>query len=125
MGHHSLWTEKWGANQEADRDHWTKLNPALAIETDLLDKFEPSRTEYAFPSDQYIYMRWKEHFLVPNHKLTRIEGASFDGFYYIIMDRFTGALEGFYYHISSEKYQKLDLQPVEDNLRSFPSYAFQ
>jgi len=49
-------------------------------------------------------MRWKEYFLVPDHKVKAISGASFEGFYYICFNQITGAVSGIYYHSKSEKY---------------------
>ena len=50
-----------------------------------------------------IFMRWKEHFLVPDHRVRTITGASFEGFYYIAFDQVSGAIEGTYFHAKSEK----------------------
>mmetsp|Transcript_31990 Transcript_31990/g.66907 ORF Transcript_31990/g.66907 Transcript_31990/m.66907 type:complete len:86 (+) Transcript_31990:419-676(+) len=60
----------------------------------------------------HVFMRWKEHFLVPDHRITAIQGASFAGFYYICLDSRTGAILGFYYHQSSEMFQSLHMRHV-------------
>lgn len=92
-------------------------------------------------------MRWKEQFLVPDHHVSHINGASFAGFYYIylaldpMLDNeallSTGTrtptisedesemkqeaseipsrpiqLRGYYFHESSEPFQKLALYHV-------------
>ncbi|KAG9100198.1 hypothetical protein FS749_015979 [Ceratobasidium sp. UAMH 11750] len=31
----------------------------------------------------FVFMRWKERFLVPDHQVRGIRGASYDGFYYV------------------------------------------
>jgi len=49
-------------------------------------------------------MRWKEHFLVPDHTIKDINGASFAGFYYICFQKSAATIEGYYYHRSSEWY---------------------
>lgn len=49
-------------------------------------------------------MRWKEHFLVPDHTIKDISGASFAGFYYICFQKSKANIEGYYYHRSSEWY---------------------
>ncbi len=49
-------------------------------------------------------MRWKERFLVPDHKITQVTGASYSGFYYTYMDLSNGCIDGYYYHNNSEKY---------------------
>lgn len=45
----------------------------------------------------FIYMRWKEHFLVPDHRLRNVNGASFEGFYYICYQRSTNEIKGYYF----------------------------
>lgn len=47
-------------------------------------------------------MRWKEQFLVPDHKVRDINGASFAGFYYISLQKSSATIEGYYYHKNSE-----------------------
>ncbi|PRD29033.1 UNVERIFIED_CONTAM: Glucose-induced degradation protein 4-like protein [Trichonephila clavipes] len=44
----------------------------------------------------------KEHFLVPDHTIKDISGASFAGFYYICFQKSSSTIEGYYYHRSSE-----------------------
>lgn len=96
-------------------------------------------------------MRWKERFLVPDHRVNHINGASFAGFYYIYlaldptlevgtvsspdarnptiledeasMNQIgTGStarpiqLRGYYFHESSEPFQKLALYHVPARL---------
>lgn len=51
-----------------------------------------------------IFMRWKESFLVPDHRVREILGASFEGFYYICFNQVTGNVSGIYFHSKSEKY---------------------
>ena len=48
-------------------------------------------------------MRWKEYFLVPDHRVREILGASFEGFYYICFNQVAGTLSGIYFHAKSEK----------------------
>lgn len=69
-------------------------------------------------------MRWKEYFLVPDHRVTHITGASFEGFYYIMFNQFTGRVEGIYFHAKSEKYQKLDLRSEEGRGMDWRSCEF-
>ena len=61
-------------------------------------------------TDGYIFMRWKERFLVPDHRVTQVTGASYSGFYYTCLDVATGSIEGFYFHNNSEKFQRLLLE---------------
>lgn len=51
-----------------------------------------------------IFMRWKEYFLVPDHRVRTISGASFEGFYYICFNQIAGKVSGIYFHAKSEKY---------------------
>ncbi|CAA9996257.1 unnamed protein product [Nesidiocoris tenuis] len=53
-------------------------------------------------STDFVFMRWKEHFLVPDHTIRDISGASFAGFYYICFQKSRATIEGYYYHRSSE-----------------------
>ena len=48
-------------------------------------------------------MRWKENFLVPDHRVREITGASFEGFYYICFNQVAGTISGIYFHAKSEK----------------------
>lgn len=50
-----------------------------------------------------IFMRWKEWFLVPNHRVRSIPGASFEGFYYICFSQAEGKINGIYFHARSER----------------------
>lgn len=47
-------------------------------------------------------MRWKEKYIVSDHKVKDINGASFSGFYYILFTKHKSSIEGFYYHKQSE-----------------------
>lgn len=67
-------------------------------------------------------MRWKEYFLVPDHRVKQITGASFEGFYYICFNQVTGSVSGIYFHAKSEKFQKLELKHVQD--RCFGAVEF-
>jgi hypothetical protein len=58
------------------------------------------------------FMRWKELFLVPDHKVRVINGASFAGFYYCCYDATSCTLHGYYFHTGSELFQSLQLKPV-------------
>ncbi|KAM6186673.1 glucose-induced degradation protein 4 homolog isoform 2-T2 [Rhynchocyon petersi] len=70
----------------------------------------------------YVFMRWKEQFLVPDHTIKDISGASFAGFYYICFQKSAASIEGYYYHRSSEWYQSLNLTHVPEY--SAPIYEF-
>ncbi|KAI4455905.1 hypothetical protein MML48_8g00001578 [Holotrichia oblita] len=96
---HPFLTRKWEADQDVDKKHWGRFAPfaqyAKQFSTDYFDYNTIKDTDY-------VFMRWKEHFLVPNHKITDISGASFAGFYYIMFQKSKGTIEGYYYHRTSE-----------------------
>ena len=91
--------------------------------------------------DQYIYMRWKEEFLLPDSRIKQITGASFEGFYYIVLNiggysnnsndlskkyngLMPGGISGLYYHKSSEKFQSLSLRHVDNHVVDSGTFDF-
>ncbi|KAK8166730.1 vacuolar import and degradation protein [Phyllosticta citrichinensis] len=103
---------EWGSNEKVDMQHWGRF-PAwrpLAKQAKRADF-----TYKNFAQREYLFMRWKEHFLVPDHTVRTISGASFEGFYYICFSQVTGKINGIYFHAKSEKYQQLDLEHVDDH----------
>ncbi|XP_032823031.1 glucose-induced degradation protein 4 homolog [Petromyzon marinus] len=112
-------TRKWDADEDVDRKHWSKFPAFLQYgKTFNSDDFN---FEELTESD-FIFMRWKEHFLVPDHKIKDINGASFAGFYYICFQKSAATIEGYYYHRSSEWFQSLTLTHVTEH--SLPIYEF-
>ncbi|KAH7413997.1 vacuolar import and degradation protein-domain-containing protein [Phaeosphaeria sp. MPI-PUGE-AT-0046c] len=102
---------EWGSNEKVDRQHWARF-PAYKP----LSK-HPSRPDLAtkdWMQKEHLFMRWKEYFLVPDHRVRTISGASFEGFYYISFNQVSGGIEGIYFHAKSEKFQKLQLEHVRD-----------
>jgi hypothetical protein len=88
---------EWGSNEKVDRQHWARF-PA--------HKRLPQRPESAIKNwaqQEHLFMRWKEFFLVPDHRVRTINGASFEGFYYICFNQVSGSIEGIYFHAKSEK----------------------
>ncbi|KAJ2980818.1 hypothetical protein NQ176_g2405 [Zarea fungicola] len=103
--------EDWGANSKVDLSHWGKF-PAFRPYQKQARKGPiviPDMTQ-----KDYIFMRWKEHFLVPDHRVRTIHGASFEGFYYICFNQVKGEVSGIYFHSKSEKFQQLELKHVPD-----------
>lgn len=115
---HSFVTGKWEASEDVDLQHWRKFEAFRGLE----DKFNSKGFQYDFRNSDHIFMRWKEHFLVPDHKVSSIKGASFAGFYYICFNRRKGIIEGLYYHSASEWFQALRLELQAE--RCFPAYDF-
>lgn len=108
-------TRKWDADEDVDRKHWNKFGSFSSYsKTFNDDKFDYDKLE----SSDHVFMRWKELFLVPDHTIRDITGASFAGFYYICFQKSTSTIEGFYYHRSSEWYQSLSLNHQTENSSS-------
>ncbi|MCJ1403752.1 hypothetical protein MMC11_006975 [Xylographa trunciseda] len=121
--------DSWGATDKTDMQHWARF-PA----------WRPLAKQAKKPDFHYkncaqrenIFMRWKEYFLVPDHRVREILGASFEGFYYICFNQVAGKVSGIYFHAKSEKlvpvpsrdssglftsvnrYQQLELSHVDD-----------
>ena len=91
----------WGATDKTDMQHWARF-PAWRP----LAK-EARRPGFSFGdgwwNKENIFMRWKEHFLVPDHRVRSIQGASFEGFYYICFNQVEGKISGIYFHANREK----------------------
>lgn len=97
-------TRKWEATEEIDRAHWSKFGEFANkySQTFNLDSFDYNELK----KSDYIYMRWKEHFLVPDHTVKHVEGASYAGFYYICYSKQTSYIGGYYFHINSEHFER-------------------
>ena len=90
----------WGANEKSDMHHWDRFPawrrlPKQARRSDFQLKGWTQR--------EHVFMRWKEGFLVPDHRVREISGASFEGFYYICFNQREGSVSGIYFHARSEK----------------------
>uniref|UniRef100_A0A8C6G3M7 GID complex subunit 4 homolog n=1 Tax=Moschus moschiferus TaxID=68415 RepID=A0A8C6G3M7_MOSMO len=141
---HPFLTRKWDADEDVDRKHWVSalapppgLRPCPALILCSAFGFQGKFLAFyqyakSFNSDDfdyeelksgdYVFMRWKEQFLVPDHTIKDISGASFAGFYYICFQKSAASIEGYYYHRSSEWYQSLNLTHVPEH--SAPIYEF-
>ncbi|CAO3625276.1 unnamed protein product [Cunninghamella blakesleeana] len=117
---HSFLTRKWLADLTVDTKHWKRF-PSFEP---LLGIFNNDEYHYDPIEGDYIYMRWKEKFLVPDHHVKDIDGASYSGFYYICYEKSTSNITGFYYyHKNNDWYQELSLKYIPS--RQFYSYEFQ
>ncbi|KAH8193724.1 hypothetical protein TruAng_012112 [Truncatella angustata] len=102
----------WGSTDKIDVSHWNKFTAFRPYA-----KTVRKGGNIAIPnlgSKDNIFMRWKERFLVPDHRVRTINGASFEGFYYICFNQKLGTISGIYFHAKSEKFQQLELKHVED-----------
>ncbi|KAK4515549.1 uncharacterized protein ATC70_010499 [Mucor velutinosus] len=117
---YSFHTRKWQADQQSDLLHWKKF-PSFKP---YVDTFNRDGFNYDYKAnDDFIYMRWKETFLVPNHHVSAIDGASFAGFYYICYQRSTNSIRGFYFfRHHKDWFQELNLDHTPAN--AFGSFEF-
>ncbi|KAJ3787424.1 vacuolar import and degradation protein-domain-containing protein [Lentinula aff. detonsa] len=75
-------TQNWGATEQQDLVHWQRFPAFKHVKNETK---KPSLTI----SDRdrgAVFMRWKERFLIPDHRVQDISGASFAGFYYVCVD---------------------------------------
>ncbi|KAK8112854.1 hypothetical protein PG984_013380 [Apiospora sp. TS-2023a] len=103
--------DSWGATEKIDLNHWNKFTAFRPYAKHA--RKGPVHIKDLQNKDN-IFMRWKEHFLVPDHRVRTINGASFEGFYYICFNQREGGISGIYFHSRSEKFQQLELKHVED-----------
>ncbi|KAF8163480.1 vacuolar import and degradation protein-domain-containing protein [Crassisporium funariophilum] len=75
-------TQNWGANHHEDMVHWSRFPAFKHI------RHEAQRPHLTIEDRDRgaVFMRWKERFLVPDHRVQDINGASFAGFYYVCVD---------------------------------------
>lgn len=113
------------AQRENDCSHWKRFGHFGSDNWSLAEKnfgqYNHGSTE--FMNQRFIYLKWKERFLLDNedqenlmlNDIYHLEGASFEGFYYVCLDQLTGSVEGYYYHPACELFQKLELIPTNCN----------
>lgn len=92
--------DEWGSNEKVDMQHWGRF-PAWRPLAKQAKR--PDFSYKNFAQRENIFMRWKEYFLVPDHRVRTISGASFEGFYYICFNQVSGSISGIYFHAKSEK----------------------
>lgn len=91
---------EWGSSEKVDLQHWGRF-PAWRPYGGSAKRH--NHTVKNFAQRENIFMRWKEYFLVPDHRVRNITGASFEGFYYICFNQMTGTITGIYFHAKTEK----------------------
>jgi hypothetical protein len=92
--------QDWGSTDKVDLQHWAKFSAFRPFQK------QARKGNFHIPvvaQRENIFMRWKEHFLVPDHRVRTITGASFEGFYYICFNQIQGTVSGIYFHAKSEK----------------------
>ncbi|KAL9715318.1 hypothetical protein Ac2012v2_001981 [Leucoagaricus gongylophorus] len=75
-------TQNWGASENEDLVHWSRF-PAFR---NIRHEAKRPRLTIDDRDRGAVFMRWKEKFLVPDHRVQDINGASFAGFYYVCVD---------------------------------------
>lgn len=93
----------WGASDKTDLSHWSKFQAFRPFQKQMKKGGSGSIVIDNVANRENIFMRWKEHFLVPDHRVRTIHGASFEGFYYICFNQLRGEVSGIYFHSKSEK----------------------
>lgn len=75
-------TQNWGATEHEDMVHWARFPAFKHV------KGEAKKPLMTIDDRDRgaVFMRWKEKFLVPDHRVQDISGASFAGFYYVCVD---------------------------------------
>lgn len=105
---YSFYTQRvnWGANEEVDINHWSRFS---SWRQNASKYKQENYIHKDFHNQRYIYMRWKEAFLVPDAHARNLQDASYAGFYYICFDQWDGSISGYYFHENWDKYQQLEL----------------
>lgn len=90
-------TRGWGADEDGDMVHWARFPAFRHVKNKLKP---PHLTMDGYPGA--VFMRWKERFLVPDHRVQDINGASFAGSYLNLISEHafsicSTAWLGFYY----------------------------
>ena len=113
------------ADEAVDRTFWSKFSSFR--NSHYLKSFNSDHFDYDNLRDNsdYVYMRWKEQFLVPDHNVQDVPGWSFAGFYYVCFQKSTGAIEGYYYSQNSRtRYpdfdEDIDYSPPSRRRRTCP-----
>jgi hypothetical protein len=91
---------EWQADEKVDFQHWAKFPAWRPLQKDAR---RPNHIIKNWAQKENIWMRWKEYFLVPNHSIKDLVGASFDGFYYICFNQVSGSINGTYFHRKCER----------------------
>lgn len=103
---YTFFTQKWVAQREDDLQHWSKFPAFAALEHDV--KRQGGRSQQLATSP-CIFMRWKEVYFVNTSESC---GLTIAGFYYICIDRQSGAITGYYFDPKSQPFQFLSLKPL-------------
>ncbi|KAI8458698.1 vacuolar import/degradation protein Vid24, partial [Phakopsora pachyrhizi] len=81
---HNFLTQAWGSTEPADSEHWSKFGPFKDYLNQLSS--EVRGLEKWWSNQPFLFMRWKEKFLVGDYASEDTNGASFAGFYYVCIE---------------------------------------
>lgn len=70
-------SDEWGASEKDDMTHWSRFPAFRSVRNQLKRPGLTMRDR----GRKTIFMRWKERFLVPDHKTTEISGARLVSFF--------------------------------------------
>ncbi|KAJ2851555.1 hypothetical protein IWW36_001039 [Coemansia brasiliensis] len=115
-------TAKWRAKCSDDSRHWSLFPAVRNCSETFLHKLPESMHGKVMPRilEEYLFMRWKEVSFV-NAEPSET-GLTIEGFYYVCMNRKTGAIDGVYFDPSTQPYQRLTLNvDANSNGMSFAS----
>ena len=90
----------WGATEKTDQLHWDRFPAFKPL------KHEAKKSGFTLKgwwNRENMFMRWKEMFLVSPQNPDELNGASYEGFYYICFNQVEGRISGIYFHAKSEK----------------------
>lgn len=111
---------EWSTSDQNDVNHWSRFPPWRSISNEARKK---DYVHEGFDQKTHIFMRWKERFLVPDWRVQDLQGASYEGFYYICFNQVSGDILGFYFHNRSDRFQQLTLTHMADS-GAWPTYEF-
>ncbi|KAJ2902681.1 vacuolar import and degradation protein [Zalerion maritima] len=97
--------QSWGADKVTDLSHWRKFTSFMPYWRKYKKGMPMEGVDFA--QKENIFMRWKEQFLMPDHRKSSIPGASYEGFYYICFNQVRGDVKGIYFHHKSERVASL------------------
>ncbi|GAA5846489.1 hypothetical protein JCM3766R1_002507 [Sporobolomyces carnicolor] len=79
-------TANYGATKEDDMRHWRRFPPFMRNRLEQQMLATPNLNLRGASKKPYLFMRWKERFVLPERKIDAIHGASFAGLYYVCLD---------------------------------------
>lgn len=127
---------RWKSSARIDYRHWIKFDAFKnLLEVDNIKTEDNLFNEDNIDLDSIcplpllqspgLFMRWKELFLIPDHRIEKIEGASYDGFYYMYYDRMKNSFEGYYFHEDkpgTEQFQHIGLNYIEERTSGYAAF---